>query len=290
MKKDITELFVCIDDFTKIYETALEESTVSCGSGRSYKTRVPKLSLSELMTIILLFHRSASKNFKHFYKGYLLSYQSEFPSLCSYNRFIELIARTLHPFSLLLKLLCAQASKTGIYYIDSTAIPVCKNKRISRHKVFDGSAARGKTSMGWFFGFKLHLVINEKGELMAAQLTPGNTDDRQPVSSLVTALKGLLFGDKGYISSILFSQLYENGLKLVTSVKKNMKNTLLSLDEKIFLRKRSLIETVNGVLKQDFQLCHSRHRSVINAFVHLCSTLVAYSLKSNKPSIKYTVG
>jgi hypothetical protein len=140
--------------------------------------------------------------------------------------------------------------------------------------------------MGWFFGFKLHLVISEKGELLNAMLTPGNVDDRAPVRQMTAKLTGLLFGDKGYIDQVLFRDLFERGLKLVTGIKKNMKNKLVVLREKILLRKRSIIETVNGVLKEDFEISHTRHRSIINGFIHIFSTLVAYALKSKKPAIK----
>ena len=142
--------------------------------------------------------------------------------------------------------------------------------------------------MGWFFGFKLHLIISEKGDLLKAQLTPGNVDDRKPLRQMTSHLTGLLFGDKGYISQELFDDLYGRGLKLVTGLKAKMKNKLLPLREKILLRKRSIIETVNSVLKKDFQISHTRHRSFINAFIHIFSTLTAYALKSNKPAIKLT--
>ena len=182
--------------------------------------------------------------------------------------------------------LCALAQHTGLGYIDSTPIPACHNKRIYRHKVFKGLAARGKSTMGWFFGFKLHLVITEKGELLNVLLTPGNVDDRTPVRELTSKMIGLLFGDKGYVDKDLFHDLHERGLKLVTGLKKNMKNKLMSLQEKILLRKRSIIETVNGVLKENFQISHTRHRSFINGFIHIFSTLIAYVLKPNKPAIK----
>ncbi len=141
--------------------------------------------------------------------------------------------------------------------------------------------------MGWFFGLKLHLIINEKGELLSANLTPGNTDDRKPLRQMSDKLTGLLFGDKGYISQSLFNDLYARGLKLVTGIKAKMQNKILTLREKILLRKRSIIETVNGVLKTDFQIVHTRHRSFINGFIHIFSTLIAYALKSNKPAIKF---
>lgn len=156
-----------------------------------------------------------------------------------------------------------------------------------RNKVFKGLAALGKGSMGWFFGFKLHLIINEKGDLLSAQLTPGNTDNRKPVEQMSSRLTGLLFGDKGYIDQKLFNNLYARGLKLVSGIKAKMQNKLMPLQEKILLRKRSIIETVNGVLKTDFQISHTRHRSVVNGFIHIFSTLLAYVMKANKPAIKF---
>ncbi len=138
------------------------------------------------------------------------------------------------------------------------------------------------------FGFKLHMVINENGEIHSLTLTKGNVDDRIPVPNLTEKLTGLLFGDKGYIAKELFQKLFDRGLKLVTKVKKGMKNALISLNEKILLRKRSIIETVFGYLKNRLEIEHTRHRSPVNFLVHIFSTLISYSIKSKKPSISYT--
>ena len=284
MKKDITECFTFVDDFCLQYDLPFQGHTLP---SKRKPTRIPGLAISEIMTIVLLFHQSPAKNFKFFYESYLQLYRSEFPNLPSYNRFVELQQRCLGHFHALLMTLCTMAKHTGITYIDSTPIPVCHNKRERRHRVFKGLAAKGKSTMGWFFGFKLHLIINEKGELLNAQLTPGNISDCVPVRQMTSNLLGLLFGDKGYIDKVLFSDLHKRGLKLVTGIKKNMKNKLMLLREKILLRKRSIIETVNGVLKEDFQISHRRHRSYINGFIHIFSTLVAYALKSKKPAIKF---
>lgn len=284
MKKDITELFVYVDDFCKQYDVMLQANILPRSKN---PTRIPGLKISEIMTIILLFHQSPAKKFKFFYESYLQLYQREFPKLPSYNRFIELQQRCLGHFHAFLMVLCAMTKPTGIAYVDSTRIPVCHNKRVSRHKVFKGLAALGKSSMGWFFGLKLHLIINEKGELLNVQLTPGNVDDRKPVRHMTSRLIGLLFGDKGYIDKVLFQELHERGLKLVTGIKSTMKNKLMPLCEKILLRKRPIIETVNGVIKCDFQISHTRHRSYINAFIHIFSTLVAYAMKSSKPHINF---
>ena len=133
--------------------------------------------------------------------------------------------------------------------------------------------------------FKLHLIINDKGELLAFKLTPGNTDDRKPVPDMTTDIIGKLFGDRGYISQPLFEQLYKQGLKLITRRKKNMKQQLIKLMDKILLRKRSLIETVNDRLKNISQIEHSRHRSVWNFMVNLFSGLIAYTYLPTKPSL-----
>jgi hypothetical protein len=285
MKKDITELFVYVDDFCSNYETFLASNALPSSNRRP--TRRPCLNISEIMTIVLLFQRSPAKNFKYFYGSFLQDYRSEFPILPSYNRFIELEQRSLKHFTALLMMICAMATKTGIGYIDSTPIPVCHNKRIYKHKVFDGLAERGKSTMGWFFGFKLHLIINQNGELLAAQLTPGNVDDRVPVRDMAKKLTGLLFGDKGYIDKNLFADLYEKGLKLVTGIKSTMKNKLMAVEEKLLLRKRSVIESVNGLLKETMQISHTRHRSISNALIHIISSLIAYSLRDRKPKINW---
>ena len=148
---------------------------------------------------------------------------------------------------------CQQSQDTGISYIDSTSIAVCHPKRISRNKVFKGIGALGKSTKGWFFGFKLHLVTNEKGEIQGVKITKGNTDDRSPVQGITKRLTGLLFGDKGYIKQELFEVLHKRNLKLVAGIRKGMKNKLLPIFEKILLRKRSIIETVFSTLKYYFE-------------------------------------
>ena len=140
--------------------------------------------------------------------------------------------------------------------------------------------------MGWFFGFKLHLLINDKGELMAFKITAGNVDDRKPLPDLALHLAGKLIGDKGYISEELTHELLKKGLHLITRIKKNMKNKLLPLMDKLLLRKRAIIETVNDQLKNISQLEHTRHRSPWNFFVNVLGALTAYALQPKKPSIR----
>jgi hypothetical protein len=283
MKYNITGVYCCIDDFCKIYEECAKHHLINSGKERH---RNGRMSLSELLTIMVMFHYSPCKNFKYFYEVHLNGFhKNDFPELISYSRFVQLMPRMLVPLSILLHSLFGE--ETGVYIADATSIPVCHNKRISRNRVFENIAKRGKTTMGWFFGLKLHLVINHKGSIVAVKITTGNTDDRAVLDDMTQGLFGSLFGDRGYISKPLFEKLYKRGLKLITGVKRNMKNHLMPMIEKLLLRKRFVIETIFGGLKTQMNLSHTRHRSPINSFVNILSCLTAYQLKSNKPYFKF---
>jgi DDE family transposase len=174
---------------------------------------------------------------------------------------------------------------TGISFIDSTSLEVCDPKRINQHRVFATDARRGKTSMGWFFGFKLHLAVNDRGDLLACCLTAGNVDDRKPVPQMVKRLRGKLIGDRGYVSAPLTALLFEQGLQLLTRLRKNMTNRLMHLSDKLLLRKRAIIESIIDQLKNISQIEHSRHRSPTNFVVHLIAGLLAYSHQEEKPGL-----
>ncbi len=282
MNIDITTLFVCLDDFCKLYESILKTKALSIGQKRDRKGY---LALSEMLFIEVFYHFSPYKDFKHYYLyGICKEHRSKFNKLPCYQRFITLKKQLFMPLTILLHSITGD--KTGIYFADSTSLKVCRNPRISNHKVFKGLAKRGKSTMGWFFGFKLHLIINHKGQIMAVKITSGNTDDRKALVKMVKDLKGKCYADKGYIGKDIFKTLWEKGLHLVTGIKRGMKNHLMPYIDKILLRKRFIIETVFGVLKTDMNLEHSRHRSVTNSFVSVLATLVAYSYKTNKPSIR----
>ena len=278
----ITEIFYLIDEFCIEFNKSIEKHML----GNKPK-RKPRMSCSEVITII--FHTGGYRNMKHFYIHYVQKHMSDlFPQTVSYNRFLELMQSASLPMSIFLKT-CCLGKGTGISFIDSTPIRVCKNKRIKRNKVFEGLAKVGKSTMGYFFGFKLHIVINDKGELLNFVITPGNTDDREPLKnpSFIKNLKGKLYADKGYISNKLTQVLFMDGLHLITSIRNNMKNTLMELKDKILLRKRSVIETVNDELKNICQIEHSRHRCFTNFITNLISGLIAYSFFPKKPAIKY---
>jgi hypothetical protein len=281
---DILSLFCDIDDFCQFFEPLLNERLLETRE----RNRPSTLCLSEVMTIITLFHVSRYRDFKSYYTEHVLKHLAwAFPRVVSYNRFVELMPSALVPLCGYLQTRKGQCS--GVSFIDSTALKVCHNRRIHSHKVFDGCARRGKTSVDWFFGFKLHLVINDCGELLNVRLTPGKTDDRRPVPELVKDMFGKLFGDKGYVSQPLFDLLYVGGVQLVTKLKRGMKNRLMPLLDKILLRKRAIIESVMDQLKNISQIEHSRHRSVANCFVNLVAGLIAYTWREKKPSLNIRI-
>ena len=277
----ILELFCHVDDFCQWMATW--ENAKLLGVARK-RGPAPRLSLSEVMTILIHFHQSHYRDFKAYYRQHVSQHmRSEFPGLVSYTRIVELMPSALP--ALYFYLYGRFGQTTGVAFIDSTPLPVCHNKRIGRHRVFADVAARGKSSMGWFFGFKLHLIVNDQGELLAFQLTPGNVDDRKPVPQMSNNLWGKLVGDRGYLSQPLFEQLFERGLQLITPLRKNMKNRLVVLDDKLLTRKRSVIETIIDQLKNISQILHTRHRSTINFAVNLIAGLIAYTWQTKKPSL-----
>jgi hypothetical protein len=282
----VTELFCRVDDFWQQHGPLWRQPQLGRGPRRRQRAR--RLCESEIMTILILFHQAHYRTFKAFYTQYVCAHlRAEFPGLVSYTRFVDFIPTVL-PLCGFLKHCFGACTSTA--FIDSTALAVCENLRIPHHRVFAGVARRGKTSVGWFFGFKLHLVVNDRGELLNMALTPGNVDDRTPVPDLVKRLFGKLFADKGYISQTLSRQLFEDfGLQLITKLKKKMKSRLLPLADKLLLRRRAILETIIDQLKNISQIEHTRHRSFLNFMVSLLCGLIAYCLQPKKPSLGLAV-
>lgn len=279
----LEELFCHIDDFCQVFEPQWQATLI--GNGVRCRKRRRSLSLSEIMTILVSFHQQSYRNFKHFYQKHVCCHwHREFPGLPSYQRFIDWIPSTLMPLCVYLKSCLGQCS--GISFIDATSLKVCHNRRISQHRVFDKMAARGKTSVDWFYGFKLHLVVSEYGDLLNFTLTPGNTDDRKPVPGLLEGLFGKVFADRGYVAKKLALKLLEDwGIEFFAKPRRNMKNQLMRLTDKLLARKRSIIETIIDQLKNISQIEHSRHRSPVNFMVNLVCGLIAYCHQPKKPAL-----
>lgn len=280
----VLELFCAVDDFCQTFEPAWQKHCLT--SGTKQRNRARELALSEIMTILILFHQSHYRTFKAFYTEYVCVHlRGEFPKLVSYTRFVEFFPSALVPLCIYLHSCLGACS--GVSFVDSTRLAVCHNRRIHQHQVFRNLAARGKTSVGWFFGFKLHLVFNDRGELLTFTLTPGNVDDRTPVPQLAKRLFGKLFGDKGYLSQPLAEQLQSVfGVQLITPRRKNMKQVDLPVADKMLLRKRAIVETIIDQLKNISQIEHTRHRSPVNFLVNLVCGLIAYCHQPKKPSLQ----
>ncbi|UOO81246.1 IS982 family transposase [Uruburuella testudinis] len=282
----LTELFCLVDDFCKTFEPKFNQQRISHQANKKIRQRKASVSTAEIMTVWIYFHQIRYRHFKTYYLFQIKRMLSQaFPNMPSYNRFVELAQRTIIPFSAFLKTQMGQCS--GISFVDSTALAVCHNRRIPTHRVFAGSARRGKSSMGWFYGFKLHALINHQGALVDVRLTPGNVNDRHAWKDMAASLWSIVVGDKGYLGKELTQWLQnEYGIRLVTGKKKNMKQKDKIPFEPGFLQKRGVIESVFDELKNLCQIEHTRHRSYTGFLLNLISGLVAYCLMPFKPGVK----
>jgi hypothetical protein len=281
----LTELYTIIDDFCKEYEKDIKRKALVSGT-RNTRKRDTKVKLSEILTILVIYQSSNIKNFKSFYIFLQREMKGAFRDLCSYQRFIELTPRALMPLLILLN--CLYGSCDGTSYADSTKIEVCHIKREKRNKLFKGLAKKSKGTMGWFYGFKLHIITNKRGELLNAFFSYANVDDRQGLINMCKSLFGDIIADRGYLGKELKEKLKAKGINLITRGRKNMKADL-SLKEQALLNSRNIIETVIGKLKIQFNLEHTRHRSICGFMLNILSSLIAYCFSENKPKteIKY---
>ena len=285
---EVTEIFYLSDEISKEFAITFKKHVLQKDDGKKHRNKPNRLSDSEVMTILITFHLRGMRNLKHFYLFYVCKHMSEdFPNLVSYNRFVELQQRVAMPLVLFLKT-CRMGKSTGISFIDSTALKVCHIKREHSNKVFDGMATKGKSTLGWFFGFKQHIIINDKGEILSFVITQGNVDDRQPLSmeSFIRNVSGKLYADIGYVSQRLAEILFVDGIHFVAKMRNNMKGGELPLQDRLMLRKRAVIESVNDELKNICQIEHTRHRCFENFITNLIAGLLAYSFLPKKPSIK----
>lgn len=278
---DYDTLFCLVDDFCVGFEPWYRKQLIT--DGKTKRNREGHLILAEVLTILIAYHQSGMSCFKYFYLSHFNFHRDLFPGLVHYARFIKLIKRAFPALVCLLKSL--EGEVTEYVFIDSTPMAVCHNLREKKHKTFKGLATKGRTSTGWFFGMKLHMIFNTKGEIVRLSITPGNVNDRKPVPQLVKDLIATLIGDKGYLSKKLFQELFEKGVTLITKIKKNMKNCLMKMADKLMLMRRSFIETIFSSIKSLGTLIHHRHRCPINAFAHLFAGLINYQLRPDKPSL-----
>lgn len=276
------QIFYDIDEMCRVLDN---QSRLS--SGESVRNRPQmRMSESELMTILCFYHYSGYKCFEYYYERMVLGeLHGFFPDAVGYRRFVQLIPRTSQRLYLFAKLLCERSERAGIFFADSKKLPVCDNRRIHSNQVFEGVAGRGKSSTGWFYGLKLHLIVNNLGEIVRFQFTAANVADnnKNVLDKLLGGLKGKCFADKGYLTKH-FEHFLQQGIQVVTKVRKNMKNALMSLHDKVWLKKRALIESINDLLMSVFDIDHSRHRSPWNAITHAIAGVAAYAYYPQKPA------
>lgn len=282
----LIKLFIEIDDLVIAFRNyqrtmgLLQEQT---------PTRIPLLNGSEVCTILVCYHLSGYKCFEYYYKDKVLRELKDFfPQAPTYECFLSYIPKAHDVMYLWLLYSCSLSKRTGLYFIDSKKMEVCHLKRQHSNKVFQGYASKGKSSMGWFYGLKIHLVINNLGEIISFELTAGNVADNNQdlLKKLLHQLDGCCVGDKGYLSK-LFSYFYENGLHLLTKPRKNMKNKLVIPNHNKLLNKRGVIESAFDILTSICDIEHSRHRKAVNAFTHIFAGLVAYQYLDIKPCVYY---
>jgi hypothetical protein len=288
---NIVDIFCIADDFSKEFDKVMEGRLLPKDDGKKHRKRKSTMSDSGVMTILIMFHLKSYRKLKAFYTEYICQHcQHYFPQRVSYNRFVEIQQKVVVKMTLFLQL-CCMGKCTGFSIIDSTPLRVCRIQRERQHKTFKGMATKGKGTMGWFYGFKLHLIVNDKGEIIDFVITQANVDDRVPLKNrrFYKKLFGKLFADRGYISQDLFNMLFADGIHLVTRIKKNMKNSMMLLSDKIHLRKRAIIETINDELKNICQIEHTRHRCLTNFVNNLISGLIAYNFLPKKPVLNLEI-
>jgi Transposase DDE domain len=284
---DPVELFYHADEFCKVYEEEIARRELP--NNRSNR-RKGLMTISEIITARVMYHSSGYKTVKDFFTRDRARLMNYFPGLVSYSRFVELCVEAIVPFAAFSKACCLLAEEY-ISYIDSTKLEVCHIRRASGHKTFKGIATKGRTSVGWFFGFKLHLVTNAFGNIIDFDITSGNIADNNAslIRKLTKKLKGKLFGDRGYLlNKELYAELVSRGLSLFTKIRSNMKPQIMPLEDRLLLQRRGISETIIGILKDSLGLEHARHRSPVAFCVNVLSTIIAYFFRPNKPTIGRT--
>jgi hypothetical protein len=291
MHTNIGEFCYLIDEFYKEFYKAMEEHVREKENGKKHRNRHFTMSDSEVITILVLFHLKRFRDLETFYTCYIQVYcKKDFPKTVSCNRFVELQQKVIVPMTVFLQT-CCLGKCSGISFIDSTPLRVYHIKREHARKTFRGMATKGKSTIGWFFGFKLPIVIKDNGEILDFVVTRSNVDDRVPLKGkrFHEKVPGKLFADRGCISQDLFEELLVDGIHLVTRIKKNMKNVLMPLVDKIYLRKRALVESVNDELKNVCQVEHTRHRCFENFIGNRIAALIAYNFLLKKPSLNLKI-
>ncbi|MEQ1144813.1 IS982 family transposase [Acinetobacter soli] len=281
---DSTELFCVINDFflkfESIYWNFLKQNF------RCSRVRPAQLSISEITFIAIWFKCSRFNTFKAFFtwlkegKNHLFKYLPYYQSMIHLIKRHELALHALH-------VALMKGQDTQYLWIDSTTLLVCKNQRIQRHKSLVQIASRGRSSMGWFYGCKLHIAMDQFGEIACSALSNGHVADIKMVEQLVAGLNGKLYGDRGYISQELKIRLKDRGIDLITYHRRNMQAIQLCASDEYHLKQCNKIETLFSLLKGQYNLVTSKARSLHGFLSGIYASLYVYQLThGNKPTIQ----
>lgn len=274
--KNIVEVYCFIDNFVKMIESKKAKSLVG---------RKSMLTKTDYITLAIFKQDHGIKTTKQLYEFVRDYMQKDFLPLPSYQQFNHGIKSTFRYFVIIAWILTKMTRKKGARYhiVDSSPLPVCNNQYRFIAKLFKGFARSGKNLNGWFWGFKLHLIINHNMEIEAIRISGGSTSDIDALNDdFIEGIKGWLIGDKGYIGQSKARQLAKKGLKLVTRSRKNMKKVPALPIHNYLLSKRQAIESTFSYLKHRLSVLNSYARSVEGFFVNVFSAIITYTLNITK--------
>ena len=272
-----TEIFCIVDDLFLAIEDFFPKS-IPWMNKNTNRGRSSIWGPTEVVTLSILEFLNNSSEIKAFFRLAKPQLEDVFKSWISYDRYVQLRNMYAPYAAVFLYWLMEPLKKAGVFFVDSTPLEVCHIRRASTHKVMVDFAKKSKTTKGWFFGLKLHLVINSKKEIVALHITPGNVDDREPLMKLFRNLKGMAVGDAGYLSKKWLKFFKKLGLHFFTGVRKNMKKVITG-PQHLLLKSRQHIESVFSILKTRYKIVRSLPRSVMGHMANYLYGLLAYCLK-----------
>lgn len=273
------QIYSIIDEFIKAAELDKNFSfLIKNWNGKRGPKR--RLSITQVISLNLLRFEAHIKDLKAFHR--IVKAMDLIPGMPNYENFLKASNRSFPVMALFMQFLLAQnrlRNESGIHFIDSTPVSTCLNRRISSHKVTKGFASRGKSTKGWFYGFKLHGVCSENGLLESLVFTGGNINDSRMAGKVTENLKGKFFCDAGYLKKAEdLAKLAESGRFICAAARKNM-DRLMTCEQREHLRKRNIIESGWGVLKQNYFLEYHQARCMDGLFRHYASCISAYILQ-----------
>ena len=252
-----------------------------------------RLSITDIMALNIYRFFMEISNLKAFHRFVQKFHKKEYPNLPNYENFMKATNKSL-PFMVffvnaILAKNRALCKNKEAHFIDSTPVEVCKNNKISRHRVTKGYSSRGKSTKGWFFGFKLHGICTDDMTVENLIFTTGSVHDSKMAKDVTKEIIGKAFADAGYqLKPEILSELADNGLFMHNATRKNM-NRLISKEQFDFIEKRNVIETVWSVLKGSFDLVYTRARSMKGMFRHFFYSIAAFLLSKMHFGPKLTI-